>query len=74
MNEIKVSGEGLNKILNIINTSIKKFHSLVTDMASIGKIENEKMEMVNVNEIIDNIEWSLDDKIKRAGAVINRNL
>ena len=42
MNEIKVSGEGLNKILNIISTSIKKFHSLVTDMASIGKIENEK--------------------------------
>jgi two-component system CheB/CheR fusion protein len=74
MNEIKVSGESLNKILNIINTSIKKFRSLVTDMASIGKIENEKMEMVDLNQIIDNIEWSLDDKIKQSGAVINREL
>ncbi|MEP6627887.1 MAG: chemotaxis protein CheB [Ginsengibacter sp.] len=74
MNEIKVSGESLNKILNIINSSIKKFRSLVTDMATIGKIENEKMEMVDVNQIIDNIEWSLDDKIKQSGAVINREL
>ena len=31
-------------------------------------------EMVDINEIIDNIQWSLDDKIKLAGAVINRNL
>ena len=32
------------------------------------------MEMVDVNEIINNIEWSLDDKIKLSGAVINRDL
>ncbi|HUZ57148.1 MAG TPA: ATP-binding protein [Hanamia sp.] len=74
MNQIKVSGEDLNKILNVINTSIKKFRSLVTEIASIGKIENEMMEMVDLNEIIDNIEWSLDDKIKRTGTFINREL
>ena len=32
------------------------------------------MEMVDVNEIINNIELSLDDKIKLSGAVINRDL
>ncbi len=74
MNQIKLSGEDLNKILTIINTSIRKFRSLVTDMASIGKIENEEMEMVDLNEIIDNVEWSLDGKIKRTGTIINREL
>ncbi|MEO9206472.1 MAG: HAMP domain-containing sensor histidine kinase, partial [Gammaproteobacteria bacterium] len=48
--------------------------SLVTDMSSIGKIENEKMEMVDLAEIIDNVEWSLDDKIKNSRAVIARDL
>jgi signal transduction histidine kinase len=74
MNQIKLSGEDLNKILNIINTSIKKFRSLVTDLSSIGKIENEMMEMVDLDEIIDNVEWSLSDKIKTTDTVINREL
>ena len=73
MNEINASGGELNKILNIINNSIKKFRSLVTDMASIGKIENEIMELVPLDEIIDNVEWSLDDKIKSSGTVIYRD-
>lgn len=72
MNEINASGGELNKILNIINSSIKKFRSLVTDMASIGKIENEIMELVHLDEINDNVEWSLDDKIKSSGTVIYR--
>jgi len=76
MNQIKLNGEDLNKISIIINTSIKKFRSLVTDMASIGKIESEmkSMEMVDLNEIIDNIEWSLNTKIALTGTVIKRNL
>ena len=76
MNQIKVDGKELNKILEIINTSIKKFRSLVTEMASIGKVESEmiSMETVDLDEIIDDIEWSLNSKIVSAGAVINRNL
>ena len=74
MNRLKVSGGDLNKIINTINVSVKKFRSLVTDMSSIGKIENEKMEMVDLAEIIDNVEWSLDDKIKNSRAVIARDL
>ncbi|MEO9210167.1 MAG: CheR family methyltransferase, partial [Ginsengibacter sp.] len=74
MNEIKFSGEDLNQILTIINNSIKKFRSLVTDLASIGKIENEEKELVDLDEIIDNVEWSLEDKIKNSGTVINREL
>lgn len=76
MNQMKPSGEELTKFLTIINTSIKKFRSLVTDLAHIAKVESTMTatEIVDINEIIDNIQWSLDDKIQLAGASINRNL
>ena len=76
MNSVKVTDPELNKFLSIINTSVKKFRALITEIATIAKVENDMitMEMVNVEEIINNIEWSLDDKIKNSGAVINTNL
>lgn len=76
MNEVKVTDLQLNKFLNVINSSVKKFRSLINDIATIAKLESDMitMEMVDVNEIINNIEWSLDDKIKLSGAVINRDL
>lgn len=76
MNLVKVTDPELNKFLSIINTSVKKFRSLITEIATIAKVESEmlSMEMVNIEEVIKNIEWSLDDKIKSAGAIININL
>lgn len=76
MNEVKVTDPQLNKFLNVINSSVKKFRSLINDIATVAKLESDMitMEMVDVNEIINNIEWSLDDKIKLSGAVINRDL
>ena len=76
MNAVKVTDPELNKFLSIINTSVKKFRSLITEIATIAKVENDMitMEMVNVEEIIKNIEWSLDDKIKNSGAVIHTDL
>jgi two-component system CheB/CheR fusion protein len=75
MNHIKVEDPGLNKFLKIINSSIKKFRSLINDIATIGKIESDtEMELVDIEEQINNIEWSLEDKIKSSGAVILRDL
>lgn len=76
MNEVKVVDPELNKFLAIINTSVKKFRSLINDISIIAKIESEILviEMIDVEEIIDNIEWILDDKIKAAGARIKTNL
>ncbi|MES2429730.1 MAG: chemotaxis protein CheB [Bacteroidota bacterium] len=76
MNEIKVLDPELNGFLKIINTSVKKFRSLINEMASIGKMESDEIEveMVDVIEILDNVEWSLENRIKSSGAVINRNL
>ncbi len=76
MNEVKVIDPELNKFLDIINSSVKKFRSLISEIATIAKIESEmkSMEMVDIQEVLNNIEWSLEDKIKATGAVINRAL
>jgi len=76
MNKVKVIDPELNQFLTIINTSVKKFRSLITEIATIAKIEKDMiaMEMVDMEELIKNIEWSLDDKIKESGAIINCQL
>ena len=76
MNEVTIADPKVTTFTNIINTSIKKFRSLITDIAKIAKIESDMitMEMVDIDELINNIEWSLDDKIKTSGAVIKRDI
>jgi two-component system CheB/CheR fusion protein len=76
MNEIKGVNPEQEKFFTIINTSVKKFRTLINDIANIAKIESDMitMEMVDVEEILNNIEWSLDDKIKASNAVIIRHL
>jgi len=72
----KVTDPELGKFLNIINSSVKKFRSLIDDISNIAKIESDMflMEMVEIEEILNNIEWSLEDKIKLSGATITRDL
>ena len=76
MNHIALSDAKLMDVLNLINRSIKTYRLLITDIGVIAKVENEMsaMEMVNFDEIIDNVEWSLSDKIKESGAKIIREL
>ncbi|WP_221391240.1 ATP-binding protein [Dyadobacter sp. NIV53] len=76
MNEIGVNDPELKVFLDIIDSSIKKFRSLIIDIATIAKLESNTiiMEMVDLNETINNIEWSLNDKIASSKAVIHRDL
>jgi len=76
MNQLKVVDPELGKFITIIDSSVKKFRTLINDISNIARIESDmlSMEMVDVEDILDNIEWSLDDKIKAAGAKINRNI
>ncbi len=76
MNLIKVSNPDLNNFLTIINSSVRKFRVLINDIATIAKIESGIIvtEMVDLDEVIYNIEWSLENKIKESGAVINKDL
>ncbi len=76
MNRIPLSEPKLLKFLDMINTSIKKFSTLIKDIGTIAKIEADMitMEMVHLDDIINNVEWSMADKIESSGAVITREL
>ena len=76
MNSVKVVDQDLKRFLDIINNSVKKFRILITEISKVGKLENEILskEKVDVDELVDNIEWSLDHNIKASGAIINRDL
>ncbi|MBD1365112.1 PAS domain-containing protein [Mucilaginibacter sp. ZT4R22] len=76
MNRITLTDAKLMDFLNIINASVKKFRELITDIATIAKVENDMIatEMVSLDEILNNIEWSLENKIAASGAVITRSL
>ena len=76
MNKIKVTDPGLLKFITIINSSVKKFRTLINDISVIARIEGDMLAMVMVDmaEIITNIEWSLESKIKSSGAVITKDL
>ena len=76
INVIKVTDPNLEKFLKIINSSVVKFRSLIKDISTIAKIESDMivLETVDVEDIINNVEWSLQDKITDSGAKINRNL
>jgi two-component system CheB/CheR fusion protein len=74
INKITVADPQLNKFLAIINFSVRKFRTLIKDIATIAKIENDviSMETVDLREVMGNVEWSLENKIKQSGAVINK--
>ncbi|GEP52687.1 chemotaxis protein CheR [Flavobacterium noncentrifugens] len=74
MNELNIEDSNLSEFLLIINSSIQTFRSLITDIATIAKVESDLVptEAIDVSEIINNIEWSLKDKIASSGAEIVR--
>jgi two-component system CheB/CheR fusion protein len=76
MNKITMTDAKLMSFLQVINHSVIKFRELITEIATIAKVENEmtSMEMIDFEDTISNIEWSLEDKIKESCAVITRNL
>ena len=76
MNELHVVDPQVNKFLQVINNSMKKFHTLITDLATIAKVESDMltMEMVDLDELINDVLWSLENKISSTHAVINKNL
>lgn len=62
------------EFLTIINSSVKIFRTLVSDLATVVKLEHDMIatEMVDLDELMDNIEWSLEHKIKLSDAKIIR--
>ena len=76
MNKLEVMDPRLSEFMRIIDDSVKKFRTLVNDIGHVAKLESDMTakEIFNIDEVINNIEWSLGGKIKESGAVLIRNL
>lgn len=76
MNDIALNDTNLVEFINIINISIKKFSDLIKVISNIAKIERATnvLEEVNLNDLLDDVEWSLANKIQASDAVIFRKL
>jgi two-component system CheB/CheR fusion protein len=76
MNLIKVTDPALSKFITIINSSVKKFRTLINEISVIARIEGNMLtlEMVDLEEVIANVEWSLESRIKETGALITKNI
>lgn len=76
LNDLVVEDARLSNILITINSSVKRFRDLITDISVIAKVESDIVpsDKISLNDIIDNIEWSLKDKISSSDAKVTRNL
>ncbi len=76
MNELSATPPELNEYLTVINSSVKKFRTLITDIATVSKVENNMLlfEMVDIDEVLENVIWALDAEISESKAVIERRL
>lgn len=75
MNEMQMDNDELRPFFTIINKSVQNFSSLIKDIAAVAKIEDQAIvtEPVDLNDTLDNIQWSLDHEIKRSGTIIKRD-
>jgi two-component system CheB/CheR fusion protein len=66
----------LTDFLAIINLSIKNFREIITEIGTIAKLESDMivMELVDVEDTINSIVWSLKNEINLTRAVINLNV
>ncbi|OMP75279.1 chemotaxis protein CheB [[Flexibacter] sp. ATCC 35208] len=76
MNLLENNNSELMEFTKVINSSVKKFSLLVRSIGTVARLENNMndTEQVNISEVISNIEWSLEKKIKNTHAVITTEL
>lgn len=76
MNQIPAVDDTLKEFIKLINLSVSKFSELIRDIAVIAGVESEGhiQDRIDLNSLIDNIEWSLEREIKTTGAVIRRHI
>lgn len=74
--EVEVIDPEVQHFLNIINNSVVKFRSLIQEISASAREETDSAatEMVNLEELLQEIQWSLSEKIKSSGAVITHDL
>jgi len=76
MTAINTSDPEIKEVLPIINGSVRKFRSLISEIAVVARIENNALETepVDLDDLLDNIDWGLTERIKSSGALIKRDM
>jgi two-component system CheB/CheR fusion protein len=76
MNKMKLTNPEFKELLDVINSSVKGFRSLIKNISSIAQVDDamELMETIDIHTILDDVEHSLDLQIKLSGTRIIRNL
>lgn len=76
VNEISDVNPEVKILLDLINASIGRFSLLIGDISNIAKLESNMLdaEAIDVVDILENVEWSLADKMKEFGVVINKDI
>ncbi len=66
----------LQKVMKIIDTSFTRFRRLVAELGTIGKVESGmgEMEPVNLDELITDIELSIENRINASGTKIKKDV
>ncbi len=66
----------LQQVMKIIDTSFTRFRRLVAELGTIGKIESSmaEMELINLDELIIDIELSIENRIVDSGTKIKRDI
>lgn len=62
--------------LNMLSSAVIKFKKVIVDLSKIGHIESEmlELELINVDEMIDDITTSIQDKVSATNAHITKEL
>lgn len=73
---LSITDKELRDYINIIHLSVEKFRALINDISEVGKVEGDMLQLkaVDVAEVIDNVEWSLENTIRDQHAIINKNI
>lgn len=74
--DLQISGDERKKLIEIIKSSFKRFHLLVAELGTIGKIESgmSVKEDINLNELIEEIEDSIENRILYSRATIRKEV
>jgi len=77
LSDLQISDDPkLQQVMKIIHDSFIRFRKLVAELGTIGKIESSmsSMEPINLKELIEDIESSIESRIIMSGTTIRKNV
>jgi two-component system CheB/CheR fusion protein len=76
LSDTRISGDERTKLMEIIKNAFKRFHKLVAELGTIGKMESgmSVKEAIDLQELIEDIEASIENRIISSGTTIRKDV